>query len=227
MKPMVEVVQGMLDGQAERYGNVVDGLPEDALNWQPGNAETNSVAQLVRHVTAVQNVLLGRALGESPEHDHAHSLRNDPATKEELHGLIAAAKAQKDDQLTRLDGDGHERESARPARPHAPRALCHSQRRPRAGASRPRRTDEAVVGAARSITLRPHPARERADAYGVSPRARCEMQNSVSPPNQGGERGGHETRHELRTMSCSLRRRSGIARSLRDSRRGAELAARR
>ena len=103
MKPMVEVVQGMLDGQAERYGNVVDGLPEDALNWQPGNAETNSVAQLVRHVTAVQNVLLGRALGESPVHDHAHSLRNDPATKEELHGLIAAAKAQKDDQLTRLD----------------------------------------------------------------------------------------------------------------------------
>lgn len=103
MKPMVDVVQRMLDGQAERYGNVVDALPEEALNWRPGNEETNSVAQLVRHVTAVQNVLLGRALGNSPQHDHAYSLRNDPATKEELHGLIAAAKANKDEQLARLD----------------------------------------------------------------------------------------------------------------------------
>ncbi len=103
MKPMIAVVQRMLNGQAERYGKVVDALPEDALNWRPGNAETNSVAQLVRHVTAVQHVLLGHALGESPEHDHAHSLRNDPATKEELHGLIAAAQAKKDDQLARLD----------------------------------------------------------------------------------------------------------------------------
>ena len=151
MKPMVEVVQRMLNGQAERYGKVVDALPEDALNWRPGNEETNSVAQLVRHVTAVQNVLLGRALGESPEHDHAHSLRNDPATKEELHGLIAAAKAQKDDQLARLDGMDMSENAARPARPHAPRALRHPHRRPRAGASRPRRTDEAVVGAARLI----------------------------------------------------------------------------
>ncbi|MDQ2787513.1 MAG: DinB family protein [Chloroflexota bacterium] len=103
MKPMIDVVQRMLDGQAERYGNVVNALPEEALNWQPGNAETNSVAQLVRHVTAVQQVLLGRALNESSEHDHLHSLRNDPATKEELHSLLADAKAKKDEQLARLD----------------------------------------------------------------------------------------------------------------------------
>ncbi len=103
MKPIVEVVQRMLDGQAERYGNVVNTLPEDALNWRPGNDETNSIAQLVRHVTAVQNVLLSRSLGETVEHDHEYSLRNDPATKEELHGLIADAKAKKDAQLARLD----------------------------------------------------------------------------------------------------------------------------
>ena len=81
MKPIVEVVQGMLNGHAERFGNVVDALPEDALNWQPGNAETNSVAQLVRHVTAVQNVLLGRALGESSQHDHAYSSATIPRRK--------------------------------------------------------------------------------------------------------------------------------------------------
>jgi DinB family protein len=103
MKPIIEVVQRKLNGQAERYGKVVDGLPDDALDWRPGNEETNSVAQLVRHVTAVQGMLLGRALGESPAYDHAHSLRNDPATKEELRGLIADAKTKKDEQLARLD----------------------------------------------------------------------------------------------------------------------------
>jgi len=103
MKPMVEVVQRMLDGQTTRFTAVVDAMPEEALNWRPGNDETNSVAQLVRHVTAVQGLLLGRALGEAPEYDHATSLRNDPATKEELHGLIAAAKARKDAHLARLD----------------------------------------------------------------------------------------------------------------------------
>ncbi|MCA1668003.1 MAG: DinB family protein [Thermomicrobia bacterium] len=103
MKPMIDVVQKMLDGQAERYKNAVDGLPEEALNWRPGDQTTNSVAQLVRHVTAVQTVLLASALGESPEHNHEYSLRNDPATAEELRGLIAAAKAKKDEQLARLD----------------------------------------------------------------------------------------------------------------------------
>jgi uncharacterized damage-inducible protein DinB len=103
MKPVVEVVQRMLDGQATRYGKIVDELPEDALNWRPGNQDTNSVAQLVRHVTAVQGLLLGRALGEPPQYDHAHSLRTDPATKEELRGLIADAQAAKDEQLARID----------------------------------------------------------------------------------------------------------------------------
>lgn len=103
MKPIVTVVQGMLDEQAERYSTVVEGMPEEALNWRPGDETTNSVAQLVRHATAVQNVLLTRALGGSPAYDHAYSLRNDPATKDELLGLIAAAKAQKDEQLAQVD----------------------------------------------------------------------------------------------------------------------------
>ncbi len=103
MKPMVDVVLRMLDGQAERYGKVVDGMPEEALTWRPGDETTNSVAQLVRHVTAVQTLLLAFALGESPTHDHDYSLRNDPATGEELRGLIAAAKAKKDEQLALLD----------------------------------------------------------------------------------------------------------------------------
>lgn len=104
MKPVIAVVRQMLDGQADRYAKVVEGLPEEALNWQPGGTETNSVAQLVRHTTAVQDVLLGRGLGESPEYDHSYSLRNDPATKDELLGLINAARAKKDALLMKLDG---------------------------------------------------------------------------------------------------------------------------
>ena len=103
MKPIVDVVQRMLDAQAERYGNVVNALPENVLNWRPGNEATNSVAQLIRRTTAVQNLLLGLALGEALKHDHEYSLRNDPATKEELHGLLTDAKTKKDDQLARLD----------------------------------------------------------------------------------------------------------------------------
>lgn len=103
MRPMVEVVQRMLNGQAERYGRVVETLPAEALTWRPGNDETNSVAQLIRHATAVETLLLMRALGEPATHDHAYSLRNDPATKAELLGLIAEAQAKKDDQLARLD----------------------------------------------------------------------------------------------------------------------------
>jgi hypothetical protein len=102
MKPLVTVVQGMLDEQAERYRRVVAGLPEEALNWRPGDA-TSSVAQLVRHAAAAQDLLLGIALGDEPPWDQDDSLRNDPATKEELVGLIAAAQARKDEQLARID----------------------------------------------------------------------------------------------------------------------------
>jgi hypothetical protein len=66
MQVIVDVVQRMPDAQAGRYVAVVRELPEEALNWRPGNKETNSVAQLVRHVTTVQEMLLNRALGESP-----------------------------------------------------------------------------------------------------------------------------------------------------------------
>ncbi len=103
MKPIVGVVQQMLNAQVARYEKVVGGLPQEGLNWRPGNDATNSVAQLVRHVAAVQEMLLDRALDGSPEYDHAYSLRNDPATGTELLGLLARAKARKDDQLARVD----------------------------------------------------------------------------------------------------------------------------
>jgi hypothetical protein len=102
MKPIIVVVKGMLDEQAERYTQVVTAMPEEALHWRPGDATTNSVAQIVRHVTAAQEWLLGVARGDTPAWDQ-DSLRNDRATREELLGLIAAVSARKDDQLARID----------------------------------------------------------------------------------------------------------------------------
>lgn len=102
MKPIVETTQNLLGDQAKRYAEAVDALPEDALTWQPG-AEMNSVAQLVRHVTAVQMVFLLRAIGETPQHDHLHSLRNDPATQAELHELLDNTAARTRDLLPKID----------------------------------------------------------------------------------------------------------------------------
>lgn len=99
MKPVTTYAQTMLGRQAERYAAVVDALPEEALNWRPGDETTNSVAQIVRHVFEGTPWLLGLATGDTgpstPEERrarHEHSLRNDPATKDELHGIIAASK---------------------------------------------------------------------------------------------------------------------------------------
>lgn len=103
MQPMLAAVQRFLDVQLARFGEVVDGLPGEALNWRPGDAETNAVAQLIRHVTLVQTNILTRTLGETPSFDPEYSLFDDPATKEELRGLLREAKAKKDEQLTRLD----------------------------------------------------------------------------------------------------------------------------
>lgn len=103
MQPVVETVRMMLDWQHERWGKLVDTLPEEALNWQPPAPETNSAAQLVRHVMAVQTLLLERQFRDDVPYDHLRSLRNDPATAAELHALLDETHAQAHDLLVRAD----------------------------------------------------------------------------------------------------------------------------
>jgi hypothetical protein len=110
MQSATQFAQQMLGRQKERYTQVVEGLPAEALDWRPGDATTNSVAQIVRHVHEGLPWLLGMALGEggsaSPEERqkrHEHSLRNDPATQDELLSIINAGYARADELLTRLD----------------------------------------------------------------------------------------------------------------------------
>ncbi len=112
MKPVTNYAQWMLTRQAERYTAVIEALPDEALNWRPGDETTNSIAQLIRHVYEGLPWLLGFVTGDSePVTDremmrqrHLHSLRNDSATKEELLGIIQAAMAKKDDLLAKVDG---------------------------------------------------------------------------------------------------------------------------
>ena len=66
MKPVTNYAQTMLTQQAERYTKAVEGLPEEALNWRPGDETTNSVAQIVRHVYEGLPWLLGMAAGVTP-----------------------------------------------------------------------------------------------------------------------------------------------------------------
>ncbi len=103
MQPMTATVQQMVAILHERWGRIVDTMPEEGLNWQPDAPETNSVAQLVRHTMAVQTMLLARAVGDDVQHDHRHSLRNDAATAAELHAVLDEANATKDELLARLD----------------------------------------------------------------------------------------------------------------------------
>ncbi len=103
MTPMVSTTRMLLDSLHGRWVACVEGMPEETYNWQPLPTDTNSVAQLVRHTTAVQNFLLARAAGDDVQHDHEYSLRNDPATRAELLGLLHDAHGRLDDLLPRVD----------------------------------------------------------------------------------------------------------------------------
>jgi len=110
MQATTRYAQRTLDGQAERFATVVDGLPPEALTWRPGDEMTNSIAQIVRHVYVWEPWYLGVTLSDPVPLDDAalnqkqeDSLRNDPATAEELRALIGAARAQTAADLARID----------------------------------------------------------------------------------------------------------------------------
>ncbi len=103
MQAMTATVQQMVEILHERWGRIVDTMPEEGLNWQPDAPETNSIAQLVRHTMSVQTMLLTRGVGDEVRHDHTYSLRNDAATAAELHAVLDEANAKGGELLARLD----------------------------------------------------------------------------------------------------------------------------
>lgn len=109
VQPIVQFAQATLGQIDERFIKAIEAMPEEALNWQPGDETTNSLAQIVRHVAAGRTFMLGIALGQPlptftglPD-ARARGLHNDPATHAELTDMIREADAQWKDHLTALD----------------------------------------------------------------------------------------------------------------------------
>lgn len=109
MQAATRYAQRTFDAQAERFANVVDGLPPEALVWRPGDEATNSIAQIVRHVAAWQPWYLGVALGDPLPLDdealgrkQAESLDNCPTTAAELRAKIETMRAQTATALNRV-----------------------------------------------------------------------------------------------------------------------------
>jgi len=105
---MIEFAQRAHATTSESFRKVMEMLPDIALTWQPSVADTNSVAQLVRHVASGQRHLLGLAEGEPPTitsmDPRERGLVNDPATRAELLDLLARMDADREMRLARLDG---------------------------------------------------------------------------------------------------------------------------
>ena len=107
MQPIVEYAQAMLDHLSGRYKQVVEAMPEEGLNWQPGGAGTNSLAQIVRHVVSGQRLIFNWALGTPPQlpmTERSRGLHNDPATRAELLDLLAEGDRARAELLAQLDG---------------------------------------------------------------------------------------------------------------------------
>ena len=111
MQPIIAFAQRALGLADERFLKVIEAIPEDALNWQPGDETTNSLAQIVRHVAFGRRFMLGMAAGDPlpfrPTGDlpdaRTRGLHNDPATRAEIVGLIGDAERYWKDALDRCD----------------------------------------------------------------------------------------------------------------------------
>lgn len=124
MQPVTRYAQQMLGRQQERYASVVAGLPEEALNWRPGDLTTNTITQIVRHVYEGLPWLLSLGLDDAEPMDaeqlrewSRYTLRDDPATATALLDCIATHSTRADTLLVRLDAHDLGEEVVRFGRP--------------------------------------------------------------------------------------------------------------
>ena len=109
MQPELHYASVVFRNHQERFTAVVDALPDEGLNWRPGQ-EMNAVGQLVRHIVAYQRIFFSFALGEPAVRSeeeirtmHVHSFRDEPATRAELADLLTQEYARVAAELARLD----------------------------------------------------------------------------------------------------------------------------
>jgi uncharacterized damage-inducible protein DinB len=80
----------------------VEGLPVEALDWQPG-PETNSLAVLITHTAGSERYWIGEVAGEEPaDRVRAQEFEADGRTAEELVELLDRALAHSRSVLSRL-----------------------------------------------------------------------------------------------------------------------------
>lgn len=113
-QPVIAFARTTLGHADERFIKAIEAMPENALNWQPGDETTNSLAQIVRHVYFGRRFMLGMATmaasdplpfastGHPPD-ERTRGLHNDPATRAELLGMIRDAHSAWTAALEQLD----------------------------------------------------------------------------------------------------------------------------
>jgi uncharacterized damage-inducible protein DinB len=65
----------------------IDGLPQEALDWMPGN-DMNSINALVAHLTGAERFLIGMVVDEAPIRDREAEFKTQGLNINELKALI-------------------------------------------------------------------------------------------------------------------------------------------
>ncbi len=103
--PMITAARRIIGEAFDTLRRVVDGLPPEALNWEPAGPETNSITVLVTHAMSATRLLLNLAVAlPLPERDRPAEFRARAESAEELRRHIDDLAAQCDRVLDRAAG---------------------------------------------------------------------------------------------------------------------------
>jgi hypothetical protein len=93
--PMITAARRITGEAFDTLRRVADGLPVEALNWEPAGPDTNSIAVLTAHAMSATRLLLYLAVGlPLPERDRSAEFRATAQSSEELLGFIDDLAAQ-------------------------------------------------------------------------------------------------------------------------------------
>jgi len=88
MKPHLAAQLAVLEEMYDSLVELLRPLDQDCLNWLPLPADTNSIAQMVSHLTGATNGWLARAVGESLTRDRDAEFR----VRESADALVASVE---------------------------------------------------------------------------------------------------------------------------------------
>ncbi|MFN2220950.1 MAG: DinB family protein [Candidatus Promineifilaceae bacterium] len=105
MDPFFKDFYDRLSELHHELAGTVEGLPAEALDWQPG-PETNSLAVLLTHTAGSERYWIGEVVGEEPAgRERAEEFETLGRSAEELQDLLNLALAHSRQTLSRLSLD--------------------------------------------------------------------------------------------------------------------------